>query len=64
VENPDQPVPPGLEVTGVIEYIARINQEQHDTIVVDIDGQEVKIPIYAFPARSEIDVDGIYEIIL
>ncbi|UJR33894.1 hypothetical protein I4U23_021314 [Adineta vaga] len=61
VDNPDQPVPPGLEVTGVIEYIVKINQEQHDTIVVDIDGQEIKIPLYAFPARSEISVDEIVD---
>jgi hypothetical protein len=57
--NPDQPVPPGLEVTGVIEYIAKTNQEQRDTIVVDIDGQEVQIPLFAFPARPDISVDGI-----
>lgn len=60
VENPDQPVPPGLEVTGVIEYVAKINEEQRDTIVVDIDGREIKIPLYAFPARSEVSVDGTY----
>ena len=58
VQNPDQPVPPGLEVTGVIEYTAKTNQEERDTIVVDVDGQEIQIPIYAFPARPEISVDG------
>ncbi len=57
--NPDQPVPPGLEVTGIIEYIAKSNQEQRDIIVVDIDGQEIQIPLFAFPARPEISVDGI-----
>jgi hypothetical protein len=46
-------------VTGVIEYIAKLNEEQSDTIVVDIDGQEIKIPLYAFPARAEVSVDGI-----
>ncbi|CAF0728757.1 unnamed protein product [Adineta steineri] len=61
VQNPDQPVPPGLEVTGVVEYIAKFNQEQRDTIVVDIDGQEIKIPLYAFPARSEISVDDMVD---
>jgi hypothetical protein len=43
----------------VIEYIAKTNQEQRDTIVVDIDGQEVQIPLFAFPARPDISVDGI-----
>ena len=59
MKNPDQPVPPGLEVTGFIEYIPKSNQEQRDTIVVDIDGQEVQIPLFAFPARPDISVDGI-----
>ena len=59
VKNQDQPVPSGLEVTGVIEYVAKSNQEQHDIIVVDIDGQEMKISLLAFPARPEISVDGI-----
>ena len=58
VKNPDQPVPPGLEVTGIIEYTARSNEEQRDTIVVDIDGQEIQIPILAFAARPEISIDG------
>ena len=58
MKNPDQPVPPGLEVTGVIEYTAKTNQEQQDTIVVDIDGQEIQIPLIAFPARPDISVDG------
>lgn len=58
VKNPDQPVPPGLEVTGIIEYTAKSNQEQRDTFVVDIDGQEIQIPLLAFPARPDISVDG------
>ncbi|CAF2209937.1 unnamed protein product [Rotaria magnacalcarata] len=61
VNNPDEPVPPGLEVTGVVEYIARSNQEQRDTIVVDIDGQEIQIPLLAFPARPEIFVDELVD---
>jgi hypothetical protein len=58
VKNPDQPVPPGLEVMGMIEYMAKTNQEQRDTIVVDIDGQEIQISLVAFPARPDISVDG------
>lgn len=59
MNNPDQPVPPGLEVTGIIEYISKFNQEQRDIIVVDIDGQEIQIPLFAFPSRPDISVDGI-----
>jgi hypothetical protein len=58
VQNPDQPVPPGLEVTGIIEYTAKSNQEQRETIVVDIDGKEIQISLRAFPARAELSVDG------
>jgi hypothetical protein len=58
VQNPDQAVPPGLEVAGMIEYTAKSNQEQRDIIVVDIDGQEVQIPLFAYPSRPEISVDG------
>ncbi len=50
-----------MEVTGIIEYIAKSNQEQRDIIVVDIDGQEVQISLFAFPARPDISVDGIEE---
>lgn len=45
-------------MTGVIEYVARSNQEQRDTIVIDIDGQEIPIALFAFPARPDISVDG------
>ena len=58
MKNSDQPIPPGLEVTGIIEYAAKSNQEQRDTIVVDIDGQEIQIPLFAFPARPDISVDS------
>ena len=58
MKNPDQPVPPGLEVTGIIEYTAKSNQEQRDTIIVDIDGQEIPISLLAFPARPDISVDS------
>lgn len=58
MKNPDQPVPPGLEVTGIIEYTAKLNQEQRDTIIVDIDGQEIPISLLAFPARPDISVDS------
>lgn len=64
VTNPDQPVPPGLEVTGLVEYTAKSNQEQHDIIVVDIDGKEIQVPLYAFPARPEISVDGFFSFLI
>ncbi len=59
MNNPDQPVPPGLEVTGIVEYIPKSNQEQRDVMVVDIDGQEIQISLFAFPSRPDISVDGI-----
>lgn len=58
VKNPDLAVPPGLEVAGMIEYSAKTNQEQRDTIVVDIDGQEIPITLFAYPARADVSVDG------
>ncbi len=57
-KNPDLPVPSGMEIAAIVEFQTNVAQEYADRMVITIDNKEIDIPIFAFPAKPILVVDG------
>ena len=57
-QNPELPVPPGMEIAAKINFETNISQDYNEKMIVCIDNNEIEIPIQAFPAKPILRIDG------
>lgn len=48
VKNPEEPVAPGLSVSGVVVYESPVDCENSDRIVITVDGNVIEVPLFAY----------------
>lgn len=59
-QNPELPVPPGMEIAAKINFETNNSQDYSDKMIVCIDNNEIEIPIQAFPAKPILKIEGLF----
>ncbi|XP_059154686.1 cilia- and flagella-associated protein 47-like isoform X2 [Physella acuta] len=57
VKNPEEPVAPGLSVSGVVVYESAVDCENSDKIVITVDGNVIEVPLFAYPTQPMLDIE-------
>ena len=47
VDNPAQPVAPGLEIPATVNFLTSDSADERDRIILSVDDDIIEIPLYA-----------------